>query len=241
LLGGNPDLLHITDDPVRISNIPYLSHALEQTKAQLMVFDPIQSFLGADVDTYRANKIRPVMDALALLAKKHGCCILLLRHLTKGVTGRGIYRGSGGIDLSAAARTELLAGHAANDPKQYTLVHAKSNLGQRGVSLSYAMGPKGFGWTGESKLKASDLLAPESHRAAGGAITEAKQFLLSTLAEGPRLANEMLAEAEQAGIKPATLHRAKGELGVESKKIGLSDGWMWSLPEGNHVLVAQKP
>jgi hypothetical protein len=51
----------------------------------------------------------------------------------------------------------------------------------------------------------------------------------------------MLAEAEQAGVRPATLHRAKGDLDVESKKIGLSDGWMWLLPEGDHALVAQKP
>jgi hypothetical protein len=241
LLGGNLDFLHITDDSVKLSDISYLEKAIKQTKAQLIVFDPIQSFLGANVDTYRANKIRPVLDALALLAKKHGCCVLLLRHLTKAGTGRGIYRGSGGIDLSAAARSELLAGHAANNPAQFALVHTKSNLGQKGVSLGYAIGPDGFGWTGESKLTDHDLLAPESHRAAGGAIIEAKQFLLSMLAAGPRLANEMHAEAKQAGIKPATLHRAKGELGVKSDKIGLSDGWMWLLPESDHVSHTQKP
>jgi hypothetical protein len=93
--GGNLDLLHIVDDPVRLSDIESLDGALQETKPALMVVDPIQSFLGP-VDTYRANKIRPVLDGLALLAKKHGCCILLLRHLTKGATGRGIYRGSGG-------------------------------------------------------------------------------------------------------------------------------------------------
>ena len=74
-----------------------------------------------------------------------------------------------------------------------------------------------------------------------GAITEAKQFLLSMLAEGPRLANEMIAESHDAGIKPATLYRAKGEHGVLSDKIGLNDGWMWVLPEGDHTPNTQKP
>jgi hypothetical protein len=167
----NPDLLHIVDDTVRLSEISrFLSKALRQTQATLIVFDPIQSFLGADVDSYRANKIRPVMDDLSRLARKYGCCMLLLRHLTKGATARAIYRGSGGIGLSAAARTELLAGHAANSPDQYALVHTKSNLSQKGVSLGYAIGPDVFGWTGVSKLTEHDLLAPESHRAAGGSI-----------------------------------------------------------------------
>jgi hypothetical protein len=180
------------------------------------------------------------MDALALLAKRHSCCVLLLRHLTKGATGRGIYRGAGGIDLSAAARTELLAGHAANNPEQYALVHTKSNLRQKGISLGYAIGPDGFAWTGQSKLTQHDLLAPESHRAAGGAITEAKQFLLSMLAEGPRLASEVTAGSLQAGIKPATLYRAKEALGVESQKCGIHGGWMW-VPEGDHAPNTLKP
>jgi len=33
LLGGNPDLLHITEDAVRISDVSYLSHALEHQSA----------------------------------------------------------------------------------------------------------------------------------------------------------------------------------------------------------------
>jgi hypothetical protein len=241
LLGGNPDLLHITEDAVRISDISYLNHALEKTKAHLMIFDPIQSFLGASVDTYRANKIRPVMDDLSRLAKKHGCCILLLRHLTKGATRRGIHRGSGGIDLSAAVRSELLAGHAANDPKQFALVHTKSNLGQKGVSLGYAIGPDGFGWTGESNLTDQDLLAPESHRAQGEAMTEAKDFLLSTLSHGPCMANQVFAEAKELYIKEITLKRAKKKLNIQAKKDGQSGPWLWSLPEGVQTPHTQKP
>jgi hypothetical protein len=109
-----------------------------------------------------------------------------------------------------------------------------------GGFLGYSIGAS-FGWIGELNLTASVVLAPETHRAAGGAITEAKQFLLSKLAEGPRLASEMHAEAKQAGIKPATLYRAKAELHVKSDKIDLKDGWMWSLPEGDHISHTQKP
>lgn len=234
-LGGNPNLFHVVDGPVRLSDISFLSSALEQTKAELMVVDPIQSFLGADVDTHRANETRPVMDDLSRLAKEHKCCILLLRHLSKAPTGRAIYRGLGSIDFTGAARTELLAGCSSADPTQYALVHTKSNLGQKGDSLGYAIGAKGFCWTGESTLTAMDLLSPESSREVGEAVTEAKQFLLSALAHGARIVSEVIADAQQAGISKVTLKRAKKELKVFSSKNGLSGGWKWSLAEGSHV------
>lgn len=40
-----------------------------QTKARLVVLDPIQGFLGADVDMHRANEIRPLMKRMAVLAE----------------------------------------------------------------------------------------------------------------------------------------------------------------------------
>ncbi len=38
-----------------------LEKAIRETGARLVVLDPIQGFLGADVDMHRANEIRPVM------------------------------------------------------------------------------------------------------------------------------------------------------------------------------------
>lgn len=38
-----------------------LEEAIVQTKARLVVLDPIQGFLGAEVDMHRANEIRPLM------------------------------------------------------------------------------------------------------------------------------------------------------------------------------------
>jgi RecA-family ATPase len=235
LLGGNPSLFHVIDGSIRLSEISSLSKAIQQTKARLMVVDPIQSFLGSDVDTHRANETRPIMDDLSRLAKDHECCILLLRHLSKASTGRAIYRGQGSIDFTGAVRTELLAGCSSHDPKQYALVHEKSNLGPKGPSLGYTLGAKGFSWTGESTLKAIDLLSPESGGKAGEALTEAKDFLLSALAQGPRIGTEVIAEAQQEGISTMTLKRAKKELKVVSKKLGLSEGWKWFLSEGSHA------
>jgi hypothetical protein len=69
-------------------------------------------------------------------------------------------------------------------------------------------------------------------------MTEAKEFLSSALAQGARAGNEVMAEAQQAGITKATLKRARKELKVLAKKDGLSGGWKWSLPEGDQLSLS---
>lgn len=52
-----------------------LEEAIIQTKARLVVLDPIQGFLGAGVDMHRANEIRPLMKRISVLAEKYQCAI----------------------------------------------------------------------------------------------------------------------------------------------------------------------
>lgn len=60
-----------------------LEEAIIQTKARLVVLDPIQGFLGTDVDMHRANEIRPLMKRVAVLAEKYHCAIILIGHMNK--------------------------------------------------------------------------------------------------------------------------------------------------------------
>ncbi len=219
---------------VRLSDVRLLSGALQQTKARLVVVDPIQSYLGAEVDAHRSNETRPVMDGLSRLAEEFGCCTLLVRHLGKAPTGKAIHRGLGSIDLTGAVRTELLAGCSPDDPAQRALVQVKSNLGEFGPSLGYVIEADGkFRWTGESQLTACAILGPELTEEETGALAEARDFLLSELAQGARPVREIEAEARREGISERTLTRAKAALGVQSRKSGMTTGWEWFLPEGN--------
>ena len=64
-----------------------LEQAIRQTNARLVVLDPIQSFLGAEVDMHRANEIRPLMKRVSVLAEKYHCAIVLIGHMNKNSTG----------------------------------------------------------------------------------------------------------------------------------------------------------
>lgn len=215
---------------VKLSDLPILEEALMRTKARLVIVDPIQSYLGAEVDAHRSNETRPVLDGLAHLAEKHQTCFFLIRHFAKSQVGRAIHRGLGSIDLTGAVRSEL---HAGEVDERRALVHAKSNLGQLGKSLGYMIEADGsFRWTGETDITASDLQAVEPNGEDRSAVEEAVGYLRDALASGARPGKEVQAELRDAGVSDATLRRAKSKLGVLSCKIQMRGGWEWYLPEG---------
>lgn len=64
------DCLSMTDER--------LVRAIRETGAKMVVLDPIQAYLGADVDMHRANEIRPVLKQLGNIAEEYGCAIILM-------------------------------------------------------------------------------------------------------------------------------------------------------------------
>lgn len=204
-----------------------LEQAIRQTNAHLVVLDPIQSFLGAEVDMHRANEIRPLMKRVSVLAEKYHCAIVLIGHMNKNITGKSSYRGLGSIDFQAAARSVLIVGRVKNEPEIRVVCHVKSSLAPEGKSIAFRLDKNnGFEWIGEYDISADDLLSGNNR---GQKIKEAKEFLLEILADGAVEQNLIIRESESHGIKGKTLWNAKKALGVQSIKTG--GHWSWGLPE----------
>ena len=204
-----------------------LEEAIIQTKARLVVLDPIQGFLGADVDMHRANEIRPLMKRVAVLAEKYHCAIILIGHMNKNSNGKSSYRGLGSIDFQAAARSVLIVGRIKDEPEIRVVCHVKSSLAPEGKSIAFRLDKDtGFEWIGEYDISADDLLSGDNR---GQKIHAAKEFLQEVLASGSVAQTKVAEEAESRGIKKKTLWNAKKELEINSVKIG--NQWFWMLPE----------
>jgi hypothetical protein len=215
---------------VRLSDIPLLDSALKQTNARFLVVDPIQSYLGGEVDMHRSNETRPILDGLAALARKYRTCMLILRHFAKSTTGSAINRGLGSIDLTGAARTEL---HAGKRDQQWAVVHAKTNIGPMGESIGYEIRNDIFRWTGPTSITANDLASSGMAEEDRDAISEAAQYLDDTLKGGAKTAGEIFAEAKDMGFSNATIRRAKLRIGVKTrKKAGVKYGQFEWYMEG---------
>ena len=204
-----------------------LEEAIIQTKARLVVLDPIQGFLGAGVDMHRANEIRPLMKRISVLAEKYQCAIILIGHMNKNSNGKSSYRGLGSIDFQAAARSVLIVGRVKDEPEIRVICHVKSSLAPEGDAIAFRLDKeKGFHWIGKYDISADDLLSGDGR---GQKIRSAKDFLKEILANGSMEQAKIAEEAEERGIKKKTLWNAKKELQIDSVKIG--NKWFWMLQE----------
>ena len=204
-----------------------LEEAIIQTKARMVVLDPIQGFLGTDVDMHRANEIRPLMKRMAVLAEKYHCAIILIGHMNKNSNGKSSYRGLGSIDFQAAARSGLIVGRLKDEPETRVMCHVKSSLAPEGKSVAFRIDKEtGFQWIGEYDISADDLLSGDAR---GQKSRIAKEFLLDILADGGMAQKKIEEEANKQGIKKKTLRNAKQELEIDSVKRG--NQWFWILSE----------
>ena len=212
-----------------------LEQHIESVGPLLVVIDPLVAYIGADVDIHRANETRSIMARLADIAGTHNCAILAVRHLTKGGALKPIYRGLGSIDFTAACRSVLLAGCDPDDERRRALAHIKSNLAPKGSAIGYELREGGFYWTGESDLTAERMLSVVGGGEARTARDEAADFLRDELSRGPVDATEVWRAAKEAGLSEATIKRAKGKVGVITRRRGETGKrgagkFTWELP-----------
>jgi putative DNA primase/helicase len=213
-----------------------LEDALQRTHARLLILDSFPSQTGAGVDLQQPTETLPILDNLARLAERHRCCILLVCHLSKRVSARSVVRNSGSIEISAALRTEFLAGSSVDAPSQPALLQVKSNLGPLAPALAYKIDNAGnFSWTGISKLTREELLADRPTGAGLPKRRFAGEWLREQLQAGSQSQYNLEIAAEREGVCISTLRRAKFDLGVRSAKDGVKGVWYWTLPApGEH-------
>lgn len=96
------------DTPLTLAD-ERIARAIRENNARLVIIDPVQAFLGADVDMNRANEVRPIFRSLGDIAQATGCAIVLIGHLNKAAGTQSTYRGLGSIDITAAVRSLLLS------------------------------------------------------------------------------------------------------------------------------------
>ena len=60
-----------------------LGQAVVATGAKMVILDPLQAYLGEDVDMHRANEIRPIFKRLSTMAEHTGCAVILIGHMNK--------------------------------------------------------------------------------------------------------------------------------------------------------------
>ena len=195
-----------------------IEKAVRQNQVRLVIIDPVQAFIGADVDMNRANEVRPVFRKLGMIAEKTGCAIVLIGHLNKSSGTQSTYRGLGSIDIMAAVRSLIFIGKVRKDPTTRVLIHEKSSLAPPGETMAFKLGDEeGFRWVGAYEISADELLDGKEGKATETKLERGRKLIMELLADKKEISiRELDEKAKEQGISGRTMRdvrsRMKNEL-----------------------------
>ena len=151
LLAANADCTQIKVIDESEAALSMLDERIEQaiieTGAKVIILDPVQAYIGSQIDMNRANEVRNVLSQLGRVAEKYGCAVILVGHLNKVQGGKANYRGLGSIDFQATARSVLIVGRLKENKEVRVVAHEKSSLAPEGEPIAFELSKEtGFVW-----------------------------------------------------------------------------------------------
>lgn len=199
--------LSMTDDRIE--------KAIRQNNVRLMIMDPIQAYLGANVDMNRANEIRPLFRHLSTIAERTGCAIVLIGHLNKSSGSQSDYRSLGSIDIAAAVRSILFVEKVEKEKEQDIRVvyQQKDSLAKKENPVAFSLGEEGLNWLGEYDISIEDLLMGKAGTKKETKLEKAQKLILELLTKRKVMCLEELeAELLAYGISSRTGRDARKQL-----------------------------
>ena len=211
-------MLVIDDSDVQLTlSDERIEKAIVENNAKLVIIDPIQAYLGADVDMNRANEVRPIFMRLGQVAQRTGCAILLIGHLNKAAGMQSLQRGLGSIDIAAAVRSVMFIGKLKHDPTMRILTHEKSSLAPPGETMAFKLGDEeGFRWVGAYEISADDLLDGKEGKPTETKLQRGTKLIYELLADGNAVTiRELDEKAKVQGISQRTMREARSRMKEE--------------------------
>jgi len=229
-------------------SVPELARVCHERDVQLVIVDPVNSYLDAATNSHNDQSVRSHIGPVAAWAEHAGLAVVFVLHTNKGsgTSERDLLMGSAGY--RAAARNTLLMGLDVDQSDEHgplrALVHGKHNLGPRQVghkleiavvdvtnddgtlSKHPVLHERGETWWTAEQV----LLAGKAVEKGPSPRDEAAEWLSAFLADGPRPTREVTDAAKAWGHSQGTLKRARTDLRVRAFQDGFHGGWMLGLP-----------
>ena len=216
-------------------------HKIFDGKPDLIVFDPVQSYVGKKLDMNRTDDVRFMMDNLNKLLHATNAAVVLICHTKKapmGFNGRPCELINGSSDFVNAARSVCFLGRDPARPDVCVVAQEKNSLGLPGASLAFTIGEDGaVHWSDEEcELTAAQILtySDEKRRHAASPSERAQAVMRRMLIENKTMqSSDVLAACEKQGISRATVYRARKGLPIQEERSGREK--YWSLSDASQM------
>jgi putative DNA primase/helicase len=236
------------------TDLPLLEAKLKEIgDVVLVIIDPVSAYLVVGkVNNSQTTDVRAILAPLTKLAELEKILVIGIMHFNKKAdVTNAMLRIADSLAYVAAARHVYVVVDDSENDKARLFVKAKNNLAPDKQALRFMVGTQmvGIDPDTQSEIWAPHVLwdsqtvevtATEAMEAAesgeGGARArrkEAEEFLRSRLAHGPVAQKDIEEEAKANCISPATLRRAKNDLGIRANKERgkVGGGWVWEMPK----------
>lgn len=105
----------------------------------IVIIDPVQAYLGYDLDVSKVNHVRQAMQKLAVIAHECSCAIVIIMHVNKKPQGENINNAAiGSTEFINTSRSALMITYSENPDENDTrvMVHTKQNYTPNGAGES---------------------------------------------------------------------------------------------------------
>lgn len=218
---------------ISLLDVDILRASIQKYEARLVVIDPVQAFIGGNVDMNNRQHISLVLTDIGELAKECDTAFLLLMHLNKGARDRTLDKVTGSGEFTSKVRSVLMVGRDPQNPNLRVMAQEKMSVAKEGASVLFSLDGGMFTWAGTTTVTATEMLQPDMiHEERRSKLGEAMDWLKDQLSDGSKYnGEELLRDGENADIARKTLRRAAQELGVViERERGARGRWFWSLP-----------
>lgn len=167
---GDPNKVYFMPNAAEMTlNSPEIEQAIKQVGAKLLIFDPLQAFLGAKIDMFRANETRPALAKLFEMCNRNDCACAVISHMGKSGLGKSpVNQSLGSVDIPAAMRSVLHIARNPEDDTECIAVHVKSSNAPKGRSIAYGIVDRGgVEWHGFCDFSVEDLNAVQKRAEKG--------------------------------------------------------------------------
>jgi hypothetical protein len=226
-----------------LADLEALYQACRQLGDVVMIgIDPLGSYLGGELDTHRDAALRHALDPISEMASAARCSVFSVMHFNKATSMKAaVDRVMGGAGFVNAPRCALGLLVDPDDERKRMLLGLKTNIGPmpQGLRMHLEMVDAGIDqrtglpirathvtWDGPTDLTADAVMAMTNERETPK-LDEAIAFLQGELKDGPRPVEGVKSHATALGISPATLKRAREQIGVIARQIKGSPHGGW--------------
>ncbi|SCI03650.1 DNA repair protein RadA [uncultured Clostridium sp.] len=236
ICGANMEnIATVTEKTALQFDSPEIEEFMKDFKPDLMIFDPFQAYIGAEINMNAPNETRDKLNHIADLAEKYDVAVVLICHFNKNGKGDAITRVLGSTDIMGICRSYIALGTVPGEDDMKFMSHEKSSLDKRGKTILFEIDPDkgGVVYLGENNLTMDDYTAIRNKKRASNApaVEAAKQFIVNNMPEGRRLAKEIKNLATANKISDGSLQRAREELGIITRKTKeFPPHSIWLLP-----------